>query len=210
VIAPSHLNLPTLHPIEEQLARFASGDLPLARRAVIESHLAFCPSCRAAVAELSRAGSRFMKSLPGVAVPESLWSKLALRLNAEIGRAKNPLDDTPVPKGAIAELPPFGEELAWTALPTGLGHISRIFSESRLKLDLLLVRTPPESFVTYHRHVGFEDLTVVQGAFDEEDGPVGLGDFRHYPSNSGHGPKMLGDQVCWAIAAIQGGVEFRL
>ncbi len=54
---------PVFHPAEELLAQHAGGSLPLARRVMLESPLAFCPACRAAAAALARPGGRRLATL---------------------------------------------------------------------------------------------------------------------------------------------------
>jgi len=61
-----------------------------------------------------------------------------------------------------------------------------------------------------HRHLGPEDVLVLQGGYRDEMGEYGAGDHVHYAAGSTHSPCALGkrgDPACVLYATIQVGTE---
>ena len=56
------------HPPDEQLADYVDGAVDLSDRAAIESHLAFCQTCRSDV-EAARAAQTALVGMPSVPAP---------------------------------------------------------------------------------------------------------------------------------------------
>lgn len=208
MILPDYSRPPLLHPEEELLVRFASGDLPLSRRAMIEGHLAFCPTCRQAIAEMVQVGGRHLKATVPLAPPSGLWSKIAARLPAAIPARPNPLAETPLPPGVVAELPARTAPLTWTTLPGSPVEICHFFREEELGLDLFLLQGPPSSFFPYHRHLGTEDLLILRGGLTDDYCHLHAGEMYTYHAGTAHEPQLDADEVCWALTAIGGGVDF--
>jgi putative transcriptional regulator len=198
---------PRQHPSEELLTRHVSGDLPLSRRAVVESHLAFCARCRGARTELAWPGGRHLAGQEPVPPPPGLWGRLAERLDAESDRRRNALLETPLPPAVAADLPAI-ENLAWSSLPGSPVELVRLWQEADLGLELYLLRCPPGARFPYHRHLGKEDLLILRGGFEDELGHLAAGEMRTYPPGSAHAPRIDDGDVCWAITAIEKGVEF--
>lgn len=205
---PAPSNKPALHPSEELLAQHAGGALPLARRVLLESHFSFCPDCRAAAAELARPGGRHLRSLPGAPAPAALWQKIAARVAGERTAPRNLLDDTPLPLAGRAELPPFHQPLEWGTLPGSPSQIALLLDDPQHELQLFLIHNPPDSTFPYHRHLGNEDLLVLQGAFTDRYGHYGVGDLQLYAPGTDHEPRIDPEETCWAITCVQSGVSF--
>lgn len=199
---------PRQHPSEDLLARHVSGDLPLSRRAVVESHLAFCARCRTARAELARVGGTVLAAQEPATPPPGLWGRLAERLNAEADRPRrNALLETPLPPVVVGDLPAI-DTLAWSTLPGSPVELVRLWQEPEQQLELYLLRCPPGARFPHHQHLGKEDLLILRGGFEDELGRLSAGEMRTYPPGSAHAPLIDESDVCWAIAAIETGVEF--
>lgn len=143
-----------MHPPEDILLSFVSGEADLARRALIEGHLEGCPDCRASVRSLSVPGSRLLAGMPGKA-PDSagtsgLWDRLRARV-AEIGPPPSfeasPLAQYPVPAAALRELGDrSGVEPHWR-FAGAIGAAFTILSrDARTGAMLLLGRMKPAKF----------------------------------------------------------------
>lgn len=198
--------LPTEHPTTEALADFVLGDVHVCRRVVLEAHLAFCAACRGRVETLARPASAFLGEAPVAAVPDDLWASLAARLDGETqATPADVLAETPLPSGALGELPRRAQPLEW--MPQGDSSISLIAGDVEERMSLFLVRTPPELFFPHHVHLGGEEIVILTGGYTDDFGHLGTGDFRTYPPGSAHSPQMDPDGVCWAVALIVGGVE---
>lgn len=196
------------HPAEEILHLHAGGALPLARRVMVESHLAHCPDCRAAVGELARPGGRHLRALPEAAVPAGLWNRIAARVAQEQQGPRNFLGDTPLPAAARAELPPLAEPLRWGEIGEAPSAITLLAADPGNALELYLICNPPATTFPYHRHLGGEDLLILQGGLADDYGHYGVGDFQHYAAGTAHEPRIDPGEVCWAITCVEGGVAF--
>lgn len=197
------------HPSEEILALHTGGALPLGRRVMVESHLAFCPPCRAAVAELSLGGGRHLRALAAAeAPPAALWRKIAARVASEMAAPRDLLADTPLPAAARAELPALAEPLAWAGLGEAPARLARLWADPEGELELYLIENPPATAFPYHRHLGSEDLLVLEGGIEDAYGHYRAGDFQHYVRDTAHEPRIDAGATCWAITCVQGGVSF--
>ena len=67
-----------------------------------------------------------------------------------------------------------------------------------------------------HRHVGTEDVLVLQGGYRDELGEHRRGDHVHYPAGSTHAPQALGDPerpagpdnpACVLFSVVPDGIE---
>ena len=199
---------PTYHPGEELLYRHAGGALPLARRVLLESHLSFCPECRAAAAELARPGGRHLRALPGEAAPAALWEKIAARLATEMAAPRNLLEETPLPAAARAELPPAHQPLAWNGLPGSPTRLARLAADEDAGLELYLIQNPPSSTFPYHQHLGSEELLILEGGLTDQYGHYLAGDLQHYEKGSSHEPLVDAGATCWALTCVEGGVSW--
>lgn len=197
------------HPDEALLARFAGGDLPLGRRVVLEGHLAFCPECCKNVGELARAGGRHLATADALPPPPGLWGKIAARLEAPpAGTMPGPFAGTPVPAGVVAELPPRAAALEWNLLPGTEIELCHLGREEHLGIDLLLLQGPPGSAFPYHRHLGTEDLLILQGGLEDQHAHLVAGEIFTYEAGTGHAPVLDHGEICWALTAVTGGVDF--
>lgn len=57
----------------------------------------------------------------------------------------------------------------------------------------VLIRMEPGRGYAAHRHVGSEDVLVLQGGYRDERGEYRQGEHVHYPPSSAHAPVALGD-----------------
>lgn len=110
------------HP-EELLAPFVDGTASVHERATVETHLMFCPSCRAAV-ELARSARAALRSLPELEAPSIDLRAMGLGTGVErAARAETPPAAAEAPTTAAeaptapveaptAPVPPFGPPAA--------------------------------------------------------------------------------------------------
>ncbi len=78
-----------------------------------------------------------------------------------------------------------------------------------------LIRMAPGKSYAAHRHVGTEEVLVLQGGYEDEFGVHVAGDFVHYPAGTIHSPRALGpaspvagtQRACVLYAVAPGGIE---
>lgn len=196
------------HPAEDILLQHAGGELPLPRRVMVESHLAFCAGCRAAVAELARPGGRFLRALEAKAPPADLWSRIAARVARELEAPRDPFEGTPLPPAARAELPAATEPLVWSELGDAPSRLTLLAADPAASLELYLIQNPPATTFPYHRHLGGEDLLILQGGLADDYGHYRAGDFQCYAAGTAHQPRIDPGETCWALTCVEGGVCF--
>ncbi len=197
------------HPPEEILLQHAGGVLPLPRRVMVESHLAFCAGCRAAVAELARPGGRFLRALESqVTPPADLWARIAARVAREREAPHDPLEGTPLPAAARAELPATTQPLVWSELGDAPSRLTLLAADPAASLEVYLICNPPATTFPWHRHLGGEDLLILQGGLADDYGHYRAGDFQCYAAGTAHAPRIDPGATCWAITCVEGGVSF--
>lgn len=208
-----------MHPPEDILLSFVSGEADLARRALIEGHLAGCPECRASVRSLSAPGSRLLAGMPDAPldVPGSsgspgMWDRLRARV-AEIGPPPtfedSPLAKYPVPVGALRELGDrSGIEPHWRfagAIGAAFAVLSR---DAKTGAMLLLGRMKPAKFYPEHLHVGMEEILILRGGFEDQYGDFTAGMYAAYEPGTVHRPWIDEQEPCWTLSRLEKPVEF--
>lgn len=204
-----------VHPSEEILLSFVSGEADLARRVVLEGHLDGCPECRAAVRSLAAPGARLFAGLPGEP-PGSprLWERLRARV-AEIGPPPapeaSPLAGCPVPAGALREMAELGPTLRapnWR-FAGALGAAFAILSkDAKTGAMLLLGKMKPAKFYPEHRHLGMEEILILRGGFEDQYGDFTAGMYTAYEPGTVHRPWIDEQEPCWTLSRLEKPVEF--
>ena len=121
---------------------------------------------------------------------------------------RSPLEDTPLPAGGRAELPPLRQPLEWSGLGDAPARLTRLVADEANGLELYLIENPPSSVFPYHRHLGSEELLVLQGSIEDPYGAYRAGDLQRYGRGSAHAPAIGPGETCWALTCIEGGVAF--
>ncbi len=207
-----------VHPSEEILLSFVSGEADLARRALIEGHLEGCPDCRAAVRSLSAPGSRLLSGLPSEGVEPTasagLWNRLRARV-AEIGPPPalpaSPFADCPVPAAALREMTDLGPALRapnWRFAGVIGGAFAVLSRDPRTGVMLLLGRAKPARFYPEHRHLGLEEILVLRGGFEDQYGDFTAGMYASYGPGTVHRPWIDEEEPCWTLSRLEKPVEF--
>lgn len=205
-----------MHPSEEILLSFVSGEADLARRVVIEGHLDGCPDCRASVRSLSAPGSHLLAGMPanGSGPAPGLWDRLRSRV-AEIGPppalSASPLADYPVPAGALREISELGPALKapnWRFAGTFGAAFAILSRDAKTGAMLLLGRMKPAKFFPEHRHVGMEEILILRGGFEDQYGDFTAGMYTSYEPGTVHRPWMDEQEPCWTLSRLEKPVEF--
>lgn len=72
----------------------------------------------------------------------------------------------------------------------------------------ILIRMKPDCAYPRHRHIGPEDVYVLQGGLRDEHCEVRAGEFRRYPAGSSHHPVAIQcGEDCIIFAIAHGGIE---
>jgi len=199
-----------VHPPEETLLSFVSGEADLPARVVLEGHLDGCPDCRETVRSLRAPGARLFDSLGGEGgAPSGLWQRLERRVAALGPPARpeaSPLAGYPVPAGAIRELADDSRVPHWRLI---FGGRFAVLHRDRASGSMLILgRSRPARFVPRHRHVGSEEVLVLRGGFEDQYGHFEAGMYASYEAGTEHRPWIEDKEPCWMLARLEKPVEF--
>lgn len=193
-----------MHPPEEVLLAFASGQADLPRRVMVEGHLDTCAVCRRTVGELNSSGGALVAGLREEAPPAWIWERLRVRIESTPqGAPPNPhLRGLPLPQGAVRELPDLGA-LRWRwALARGARYA--LLARDRFAGSVLLLACmPPGRFYPQHIHEGPEDVLVLVGGYEDQRGHYEAGEYACYEPGSGHRPLTAPDEECWVLTRLE-------
>ncbi len=203
--------LPLEHPPEASLEDLVAGELFPAERALLEAHLDKCRSCREKLASLSAPAGEMLRSFKPDAlasgsaeVSGDFWHKLQAAL-PDLDAGLDPFAGLPVPQVCRDELN-VSEPLSWEEI--GPARVARVAADPVQDYVCFVIKTPGASVFPHHRHLGTEDLVVLQGGLTDDFGHMGVGDYRQYPAGSAHAPLMDTGPLCVALTLIRGGLEF--
>jgi putative transcriptional regulator len=195
-----------VHPQEELLAAFASGDADLPRRVVLEGHFEACAECRATLAELSTPGGVLLQALAGDPPPPALWDRIQARIGKPATRAhRGDVDGEglPLPPAVRREL---ADErmlpLSWRRLGRGVRY-APLAVDPVTRASLLVVRSQPGCWLPEHVHEAEEELFVAAGGFTDTQGRHKAGGFASYPAGSIHHPLTDADGECWCLVRLE-------
>jgi putative transcriptional regulator len=192
---------PTHHPRPERLLDYASGALPEPAALLVATHLALCPLCRRALAELEAVGGTLLEALP----PEPVADDSLASVLARIDRP------APPPNPVAAATPPAAELVLPQPLRDYVGSLDKVawrhfgpLSEARLlpgfdKLTTRLLRVRPGTALPHHTHGGTELTLVLQGGFSDVTGHYLRGDVCDADSGVDHRPVADPDEVCMCL-----------
>jgi putative transcriptional regulator len=196
------------HPSEAILAAYASGALADGPGLATALHLDSCAACRRAVGLFEAVGGALIEDMP-----ESAMDSQALDL--ALARIERPYAPRPA-RGARADR-------RGIRLPAALAG-RRIGARRFVAPDLWVAHVrsnAPDGWRTYllhagkgarllqHGHQGVELTTVISGAFRDETGLYGPGDFAEADEALDHRPAVEGDGACLCLISAEGGVRAR-
>jgi len=188
--------MPLHHPDESLLIEYAAGSLGEAKALLVATHLALCPSCRAAVASGEVVGAV-------LAFSES---------EAAVGPAPDPAD-RPVERPQSAVMPPplspvpeplrsyLGRpvsDLRWSSAWPGMRAYALPEFAGRARVRLLSIR--PGRAMPRHTHRGQELTLVLQGSFSDATGAYAKGDVATADPSVDHQPRADASSECLCLA----------
>lgn len=197
---------PATHPDEEILIAFASGQLDLAYRVVLEAHLSFCSECAQHLAWMQAPGGVLLGQQQPVPPPPELWDRLTARLPA--ASAVDELASSPLPRAALTELPPRERPRSWFKMPLSSMRSTRLWADQERRVELHMVSFNAGERFPNHIHLGHEQVVVLAGGYSDPEGHFVAGDFAPYAAGSSHSPMVDHDEPCWIVTRIEKGVRF--
>jgi anti-sigma factor ChrR (cupin superfamily) len=71
----------------------------------------------------------------------------------------------------------------------------------------VLIRMQPGCGYPAHRHVGLEEVFILQGGYRDSRGDIRAGEYIINEAGSGHAPVALDGEDCIMLAVAHGGIE---
>lgn len=87
-------------------------------------------------------------------------------------------------------------------------YVKELWTDAATGDAAVLVRMDPGCAYPRHRHVGDEEVFVLQGGFRDERGEHRMGEFRRFEAGSIHAPIAFADgPPCVLFSIAHGGIE---
>ncbi|HVZ99031.1 MAG TPA: ChrR family anti-sigma-E factor [Caulobacterales bacterium] len=186
---------PKHHPSDETLTAYAAGALEPGFGLVAGAHVETCAACRAKVGAFEAASGEALERLAPEAMASDAWARMADRLDGRDALA--PLRQFTRP--LIDRLPLKPRK--WVS--PGL-WVATVETPHHPDNRVYLLGAAPGAVTARHSHSGVEFCTVLKGAFRDEFGAFGAGDFAQADAGDEHQPKVEGREECICLFATEG------
>ncbi|HRN85100.1 MAG TPA: ChrR family anti-sigma-E factor [Hyphomicrobium sp.] len=196
----------THHPDISTLMCCAAGSQPEAFAAVVASHLALCPECRAEVRHMQEIGVALFDKLEPV--PVSCQPPVVAMRAAEAEVANPPSD-----REAIADICKTGvpmplakhvgcclHDVPWQTVAPGIATYTIPLSRGCYG-SLKLVMVQPGIALPLHGHTGAELTLVLTGSYTDEIGTFRAGDVADLDEEVTHRPVACPQNGCVCLTA---------
>lgn len=202
---------PTYHPSDEQLIEYASGAASEPMGLLIATHMALCPQCRHAVAELESVGGAMFEALePATIKRDALdWAMARLDEPAPATPKSTPAAVAAAPVRTSATEPPLIpnplrdwlggalEDLNWSTYG-GVARVDVMTSVPDITTRLMRIRAGTR--LPQHTHEGREVTLVLAGGFSDDLGHFLRGDVAVADPTVNHQPVADDDEDCLCLA----------
>lgn len=196
-----------LHPSEEMLEKFVSGDLSIGVNLAISAHVEMCDHCRDATQKIeSRSAEQWAKAESNNSavyqaettnIIDSIMSTPQLKdpivEEAEVGSIHMLDRSVKLPK-VLAKAASDG--LVWKQLGAGISQAD-VKIDEEAHCSFLFMK--PGSQTPVHKHQGTETTLVLDGSMSDELGEYGKSDFILRTDNDTHQPKTEDGCLCFSV-----------
>lgn len=197
------------HPTDSMLAAFAAGTLDHGQHVVIATHLLSCSQCRTFMRSIEKVGGEVLTGLSPASMSNDALAKVEARLNEPV--RPGAADTAPtVPETEVPGLPKFLRRYRfgnWKWIAPSV-HLRPIILPYASETRVFLLKSGPGTKMLEHTHTGIEMTCVLFGAFSQDGGHYGPGDFDLGDETIDHLPVVEPGQDCVCLVAMQG--ELRL
>ncbi len=204
----------THHPKTETLASYAAGQIDEARSVVVATHLTLCDECKIIVRDFECLGGVVLESVEPVSMGahaiESFWSRAGAESAVSLPPSTRAANDFSVEaaqplqrylKGGI-------DAVRWKSVAPGLSqHVLQ--ADGYRSGVLRLLRIAPGVQMPRHSHKGEEFTLILRGAYEDEVGLYGPGDFADLDGSEIHSPVAVGEEDCICLIATNAPLAFK-
>ena len=197
------------HPQKELMAAYSAGSLPLSQALCISTHLEHCTECVRKLQRLNHVGSELMQQLKPAPVSSELRDKLFARLDSLTEESVEKVDkksDSTVPKCLQQFVNNGFDKLQWKRVSADIQSVQLCRDSNGARVELLKIR--PGGSAIKHTHLGDEYTVILEGAFSDESGLYGEGDFLFRDNSDEHTPVATQHRECLCLAVTEGPIQF--
>lgn len=185
---------PRHHPADDVLTAYAAGALEPGFGLVVAAHLDTCAHCRWRVSLLEAASGSALADLPETDIAPDALDKVLSRLDDQ-----RSLD-------AAIDTRPFIERLPlrprrWIAPGVWVAAVDTPHAPDN---RVYVLSVAPGMPTARHEHSGAEFCTVLKGAYRDELGLFGPGDFAAAYGELNHQPVVQSSEACVCLFATEG------
>lgn len=185
---------PRHHPSPDILAAYAAGALAPGFGLVVGAHIEGCAACRAQVRGFEAVSGAALSTLPAEAVEGDALARVMQRI------------DEPAAPVAKPDTRPLIERLSlkprrWVA--PGV-WVAAVDTPHAAEDRVYLLSVAPGMPTARHAHSGAEFCTVLKGAYEDELGVFGAGDFAAAEGDLNHQPRVVSPEDCVCLFATEG------
>ncbi|WP_295559152.1 cupin domain-containing protein [uncultured Hyphomicrobium sp.] len=194
----------THHPDVSTLMCCSAGSQPEACAAVIASHLAVCPQCRAEVRRMQKIGVALFEKLEpeSVAVPPPVVKLRAAEADDVETSKPCVLSAGEIPQFLVSCVGPCLDGMTWEPVARGIWTHAIALSPGACG-DLRLLKVAPGGSFPEHGHVGWELTLVLRGSYSDEFGTFLAGDVADLDEDARHHPVACPNAGCICLMASE-------
>jgi putative transcriptional regulator len=203
----------THHPDLASLLFCAAGSQPEARAAVMASHLAVCPACRAEAGRMERVGAAMFAILDPAPMARTA-PVAALRAGeadvaeAGTGRGQCVETDGDVPGPLVPLVGTRLDDVPWRWMAPGVWSHKLPLSPASAG-ELRLFKIAPGVALPEHGHDGQELTLILRGSYADSTGTYRVGDVADLDADTAHNPVACPVEGCICLAATEGALRFK-
>jgi putative transcriptional regulator len=192
---------PRHDPSEERLLAYAAGTLSPPEAVVVATHLAMRPENGEWVRRLQAVGGALLDDLAPAPLAVDALDRALARVETDGGEA-----GAPEPLNDMTELP---EPLRryrlgpWRWMGPGI-QVRDVHAPRDGRCRVILLKIAPGRSTPTHSHCGVELTLVLSGAYATETARFGPGDFEEADGEVHHTPRVVSDEPCLCVAALDG------
>ena len=197
------------HPSEALLVAYGAGTLGEGMVLVVAAHLFLCRVCRQRSQFVDAIGGALMEELPPAPLAADAFARVLARAEAATQMAATPAgkSDNTLPAPIRNYLRGELDRLAWRRLVPGIRQVG-VPVGGRGVGTVRLLHIGPGTRLPQHSHSGTELTLVLQGAYDDELGRFGRGDFAELDDEIMHRPVADSHTGCMCLIATEAPLRF--
>ncbi|MGE0741217.1 MAG: ChrR family anti-sigma-E factor [Hyphomonadaceae bacterium] len=185
---------PQHHPSADTLGAYAAGALAPGFGLVVGAHVEQCAACRRSLVAYEAASGAALRDLPAAEVAADALSRIMERLDRQEQHSA-----THDPRSLLERLPLKSRR--WVAPGVWVAAVDTPHAPDD---RVYILSVNPGMPTARHAHTGAEFCTVLKGAFRDEVGRFGAGDFAAAYGAFNHQPRVEGDEPCVCLFATEG------